>query len=197
MNSLKKTLDFYAKAARKASGEIAARAAQLFAQNAQKETLLQTGQGKRGRASSFSVAARNQKEALRKRILEQRLKRRARRSSRKVYLSKAESLKHWREVKSRLREIAAPFTAAIIATGGKIQTSKLKKIGAKHGSFRTLKNAGGRITSATVSFRYPASELSGILKGAKKTVQKYFERQAGAILRKELKAARAQSSSRS
>lgn len=185
MEHLKKTLDLYAKISRKSSAEIAKRAAQLFAQNAQKETLLQTGQGKQGRASSLAVAARVQKEALRKRILENRLKRRSRRTSKKVYLTKAQARQHWKEVQTRLREIAAPFSAAINATDGKIQTAKLRKIGEKHGTFQTV--SAGNITNAAIRARYPGGELAHALNAARKTVRAFFSKQAGAILRNELR----------
>lgn len=106
-------------------------------------------------------------------------------AEKKVYLSKAEIRRHWREVQTHLREIAAPFSAAINATGGKIQAARLKKIGEKHGSFKIV--SSGNTTNAAIKTRYPGGELSHVLNAARKTVRAFFSKQADAIIRKELK----------
>lgn len=181
---MKELLEIYAAATRKAVGEVVRDAARLFAQNAQKETLLQTGRGKKGRATSIAVARAEQRAALERRIIEERLHRRKNLSDPKRYLAKGEIRAYARAVKRRTGELAAAWNATLAATGGKYAAGT-RKHGTEHGDFSFRENATGAM--ATVSASFDGAAPVHAVNAAQKTVAAYFRKQAKFALRKILR----------
>lgn len=144
---LDKAILAYAAAAKIAAKEAVDYAARQIAQHAQKETVLITGRGKRGRAATVAQAKREQLQLLRERILEQG---RPRKYKSRRYLSKKARKESFRVAKQRQGELAAGWNAAIAATGGKYASAWTKRHGKKHGAFsqKTTVNK----TLATIGF---------------------------------------------
>ena len=152
---LDKTILSYALAAKISAKEAVNYAARQVAQHAQKETVLITGRGNRGRASSVAQAKREQQELWRSWILNMGFPRMTYWPHHRFSAWKQKSIKsaamrkHWFSyrmnqkdrkryftgAKKRQGELAAGWNAAIAATGGKYAASWIKRHGNKHGLF--------------------------------------------------------------
>ena len=160
---LDKTILSYALAAKISAKEAVNYAARQVAQHAQKETILVTGRGHKGRASTVAQAKREQQELWKSWILGMGFPRMTywphhRFTAWKQKSSKSTAMRqHWfsfrMSQKDRKRyfsvakklqgRLAAGWNAAIAATGGKYAAAWVKRHGNIHGTF-TRKNFENR-----------------------------------------------------
>ena len=176
-----KLLSIYAAATGRAADDVVRQSSKIFAQNAQKETILQTGRGKAGRASSVASARREQLEALKRRIVENHLRRRKNISAPRKYLAKNEISPYLRAVRARVGELASAWNATLIATGGKFAAGT-RKHGTKHGDFFLKKNPHG--AEATIVVKTSGASLNHVYRAAQNTTRAFFSKQAGFALKK-------------
>lgn len=180
-DKFRRQLSIYAAALGRSAEEAVRQAAKIYAQNAQKETVLQTGRGRSGRAGSVGQARREQLEALKRRILAERSSRRKSLSAPRRHLSKVETSPYFRAVRARIGELASAWNAALLATNGKF-VAGTRKHGTAHGSFNFKKTAAG--AEAVVFARTSGAPLNHVAKAAQRTASLYFAKQAAFALKK-------------
>lgn len=154
VRQLDKALVRYASAVKISAKEAVRYAARQVAQHAQKETVLITGRGNKGRASTVAQAKREQQELWRSWILGMgfprmgythhrhtgwRKKSYASANMRSYWfrqrMGQKERNRYFSIAKKLQGELAAGWNAAIAETGGKYAAAWVKRHGNKHGAF--------------------------------------------------------------
>lgn len=172
----------YAAAMKISAKEALDHAARQVAQHAQKETILITGRGNKGRASTVAQAKREQQELWRSWIVRMGFPRMgythhrhtawreksATSANMRSYwfskrMAKRERVKYFAEAKRRQGELAAGWNAAVAATSGKYAAAWVRRHGPKHGDF-TRKTFSGK-ELAVISFQSDGKhETRGMLR---------------------------------